>query len=341
MNKTTLLLLLFLLLAGTAAYFYGSSNDKSSLQSDSNFSVKNTDQIHRIFMADRTGKRVDLVRKGDHWIYNKKYKARQNAVDNILETLRRVKVLFAPARALEKNMIADLAANGIHIQLFDKAGKIIKDFYVGGVTSDETGTYMMMADGERPYVTHMNGFEGGLRVRFLLKEKDLRDRTVFAEKKENIQSISIEYPKQKNRSFILFRNGDTFEVKPFYDTTPLVNRPLKKGMIEAFLIGFENLQAESFENDSPIRDSISQQLPFSIITVKRKDGTEKTVRLHAFEFGKINDANPKEKNPFGKNQMTIERYLADLSTGDFMLTQHRLFKKILWGYDFFYENGTH
>ncbi|HHH49712.1 MAG TPA: DUF4340 domain-containing protein, partial [Saprospiraceae bacterium] len=201
MNKTSLLLILFLLLSGTTAYFYWGYNSQSSLQKDSDFSIKDSDRIHRIFMADRTGKRVDLVREGDHWVYNKKYKARQNAVDNILETLRRVEVLYPPSKALEKNMITDLAVNGIHLQAFDQIGKIIKDFYIGGVTSDESGTYMMMADSERPYVTHMNGFEGGLRVRFLLKERDLRDRTVFAEKKENIESISIEYPKQRNLSF--------------------------------------------------------------------------------------------------------------------------------------------
>ena len=337
MNKTSLLLILFLLLCGTTAYFYWGNNSQSSLQKDSDFSVKDSKQIHRIFMADRIGKRVDLVREGDHWIYNKKFKARQNAVDNILETLRRVEVLYPPSKALEKNMITDLAVNGIHLQAFDQAGKIIKDFYIGGVTSDESGTYMMMADSDRPYVTHMNGFEGGLRVRFLLKERDLRDRTVFAEKKENIESISIEYPKQRNLSFEVKRKGDTFEVKPFYDITPVVKRPLKKGMVDAFLIAFENLQAESFENESPIRDSISRLVPFSIITVKRKDGTEKTVRLHAYEFGEIIIEGGNKNNPLGKKYGDIERYLADVSTGDFMLTQHLLFKKILWAYDFFYE----
>jgi len=333
---TRILFILFLLLAtGTGFYFYSQNLQETAKTEERDFSIKDTDQVYRIFMADRNGNKVDLKKRDDQWIYKDKYVARENAVENVLETLRRVEVRYKPAQALEENMIVDLATNGIHVQIMNKSGKILKDFYVGGVTNDETGTYMIMEGSDQPFVTHMNGFEGGLRARFLMKEKDWRDRTVYNIKMDEIQSVSVEYPKQKNNSFQLKRTNEGFQVETFYEITPQINKPVHQGKAEGYLIGFEDLIAESFENESPLRDSISQMIPFSIVTLTQKDGVEKTIRLHAYQFG---DQYDDKGNPIVnlENVSSIERYLADVSTGDFMLVQHQIFKRILWGYDYFF-----
>ncbi|MEL6925913.1 MAG: hypothetical protein AAFO94_17860, partial [Bacteroidota bacterium] len=187
----------------------------------------------------------------------------------------------------------------------------------------------------QPYVTHMNGFEGGLRVRFLLKEKDWRDRTIYDLQDSEIAAVSVEYPKQKNKSFRLQRTADGLEVVPFYEITPRINQPIHQGKAKGYLKGFEDLIAESFENNSPLRDSVSQLVPFSIIRVQRTDGTEKTIRLHPFGYGDLYNEEG-EPLPTLENSSKIERYLADVSTGDFMLVQHLIFQRVLWGYEFFF-----
>ncbi|MCB9291127.1 MAG: hypothetical protein H6560_27730 [Lewinellaceae bacterium] len=63
---------------------------------------------------------------------------------------------------------------------------------------------------------------------------------------DNIQSVSIEYPKQRNQSFILEDTPDGYEVRPFYDITPRIRRPFRKGSAEAFLVNFESVGAEAF-----------------------------------------------------------------------------------------------
>ncbi|MCB9291126.1 MAG: hypothetical protein H6560_27725 [Lewinellaceae bacterium] len=49
-------------------------------------------------------------------------------------------------------MVESLATEGMKVELYDKDGGLLKAYYVGGSTSDERGTYMIMEGAEQPYV---------------------------------------------------------------------------------------------------------------------------------------------------------------------------------------------
>lgn len=335
MNRTILFLIFFAILGGgTLWYFSQQEEDKTSLiGADRDFRVENTGEVYKIFIADRRGERTTLERKAGHWLYNGQYKARPNAMENLLDAIGRVEMKFKPPRAAVEGMIKSLATEGIKVELYDKKGDLLKAYYVGGATPDERGTYMIMEDAEEPYVVYIPSWEGNLRFRYNLKGNDWRDKTVFAEKLENIQSLSIEYPKQKNKSFRLQRDGKAFKISPFYELTPKIKRPYKRGSAEAFLMGFESLIAEAFETDNPRRDSISHLIPFSIITLTDVQGHLKEVRFHPIF---VQNASDPKTGALVTNAMA-ERYFADCSNGDFMLIQHRVFGKVFWAYDFFFE----
>ena len=167
----------------------------------------------------------------------------------------------------------------------------------------------------------------------MTEEIDWRDKAIFQERLSAIQSVSIEYPKQKNKSFKLVRNGKNFDLMPFYQNTPTINRPLAQGQIEKYLIGYERLVAENFANHYQERDSIVQLLPFSIIRLKTENAEEKVVKLHPIL----------KKSKTGQILLSdegtgiVEKYFADVDGADFMLIQHLVFGKILWGYDNFYS----
>lgn len=323
MKRTTLFLIIFLLLgSATTWYILSKPDEKTSLAgADRRFKVENTEEIYKIFIADRDGAKTTLERKDGYWLYNGKYTARPNAMDNLLDAIRRVEIQYKPPTAAVKNMITSLATEGIKVEIYNKNNKLLKSYYVGGATADERGTYMIIDGAEQPYVASIPGWEGNLRFRYNLTGDDWRDKTVFAEKAENIESVSIEYPKNRNKSFRLERKGNNYTITPFYETTPKIQRPYKEGSAERYLEGFRSLGAEAFENENPKRDSIRQLVPFSIITLKNKEGNERIVKLFPL---------------FGTSDQ-VERYLADVNTGDFMLVQHLVFGKILWGYEFFFE----
>lgn len=333
MKKTGILLILFLLIGGFTYYLTTKKDTKTTLLTEArNFAVADIDQVHKIFLADRNGKNITLTRKKDYWQLNGKYQANPNSVSNLLNTIQKLKIKYTPPRTAIKNIINDIATNNIKVEIYNQKEEKIRSYYVGGVTNDELGTHMIKEEEEEPFVMYVPGFEGSLRVRYMTEEINWRDKAVFQERLSNIQAVSIEYPKQKNKSFKLERTGNTFTLTPFYENTPKKNRPVARGQIEKYLIGYERLVAENFANHYSERDSIEQLLPFSIIRLKTNDEVEKVVKLHPII--------KKDKNGtiILSDQGTgiIEKYFADVNGEDFLLIQHLVFGKILWGYESFY-----
>jgi hypothetical protein len=335
-KRTLFLAVLFLILAGlSVTYFAFDSGPKTTmLGADRQFAVPDTQRIYKIFLADREGERVTLERKDGYWLYNGQWKARPTAMKNLLEAIARVRMKYKPPQAMVNNMISSLAGFGIKVELYDRHDKLIKAYYVGGATPDERGVYMIMENAEQPYVVHMTNWEGNLRMRFKLKGDDWRDRSIFAERPENIAAVSVEYPKQRDKSFRLEKSQHGYSVKPYYEINEPFERPLRAGAVETYLLGFERLGAEAFENNNPRRDSVLRTVPFSVITVRDMKGAEKIARLFPIYYHR-EDVDMQSGQV--RRQPYVDRYFVDLSTGDFMLAQNRVLKDVLWGYSFFFE----
>lgn len=330
MKKTLLLAALFLVLGGGAWYALNKKSQSGSRTSwDMNFAVPNTGDIYKIFLADRKGRTATLERKEDYWLYNGKARARPTAISTLLETIAKLNVWYIPPKSAENAMIRSLAAEGIKVEIYDKDNKLMKSYYVGGVTNDEHGTYMMMEGAEQPYVVHIPSFVGQLRVRYLLGDDEWTDRTIFREKPEEIQSVTVEYPQRKSESFRLEKTDKAeYFVTPFYSTTPVIRQPLRKGVPEAYLLSFEQLGAEGFETDNPLRDSVTALVPFVIVTVKKTDGEEKQVRFWPVEVQQTREGMP-----------YVHRYFAEVNKSAFLLIQEGVFGPIFRGYSFFYETA--
>jgi Domain of unknown function (DUF4340) len=336
MKRTWLLLLLFLGL-GAAAYFSlqrrNAQKAGSNLKPEMDFAIRDTSTVYKIFLADRNGRTATLVRQSaDSWLYNNKYPARPTAVQMLLETMQKVRISYVPPAGGEAMMIQSIASQGIKVEAYDQKNEIIKVYYVGGVTNDELGTYMMMEGSEHPYVTHVPSLSGGLRVNYRLGDEEWMDRHVFREKPDLIQRITVEYPQQKNESFRLEKTGTAeYIVAPFYSTTPASTLPQRKGAAEAYLLAFEKLGAEVFSNDNPRLDSITALVPFAIVTITHTDGKEKKAQFWPYEEVKDH-----------KGNQLIYRYFVKGDWGQHYIIQNRVFGPIFRGYYYFYtgKNNT-
>ncbi len=329
MNRTLLLIALFLVLGGTAWYALSKKKDQmgSHISWDMDFAVKSPETIGKIFIADREGNTSTLEQKGKGWIYNGKYPARPSAIQTLLETISQVNVLNIPPNGAVPSMVKELAGIGIKVEIYDREGKRMKTYYIGGVTNDERGTVLMMEGSEQPYLAHIPGFVGQLRSRFLMGDDNWRDKAIFREKPEEIQSVFVEYPQRKNESFKLEKTGEaSFEIKPFFSTTTPKSSPRRKGVAEAYLVQFETLIAEAFETQNTLRDSVKALVPFATVTMKKTDGVEKKVRFWPVEVEITPDGSP-----------FVTRYFTDVNNEDFMLTQDRVFGGLFRGYGFFFE----
>ena len=88
MKKNYWLLAIFLLLAGATAWyvFSGKKDENRTLGWDRLFKVPEA-EIHKILSAKRTGVTTTIVRDGDGWKVNGKWKAGKNGVENRLEAV--------------------------------------------------------------------------------------------------------------------------------------------------------------------------------------------------------------------------------------------------------------
>jgi hypothetical protein len=329
MKRTLLMAALFLVLGGSAWYAVAKQSQKGTKVSwDMDFPVRDVSTIGKIFIANRQGQTATLERNKDKWVYNGKYPARPTAVALLLETISKLNVLHIPSDRAVEGMVQEIAANGIKVEIYDLKNKPLKTYYIGGITSDQQGTVMIMDGSEQPYVVHIPSFVGQVRVRYMLGDEMWRDRMIFEENPEDIQEIKAEYPQRKSESFVLEKKGEAdYQVRPYFSTTPASKKPQRKGLAEGYLLQFERLGAEAYETTNPFRDSVSRLVPFAIFSVKRTDGTEKQVRFWPTETS----YNPNTGEPY------VVRYFAEVNQQDFMLTQDRVFAPIFRGYSFFFD----
>jgi hypothetical protein len=335
MKKTNLILLALVAILGSMAAWYITMDKGTNLSGyDFNFAVKDTANIGKIFIANREGKSVTLTRKSAHeWQVNGKYKARRDAVKNLLETIGSIELQYRLPRNAVPVVVKDIASNGIKVEIYAKNSDKLKSYYVGGVNADETGTHMMMEEANEPYVTHIPNFQGAVRVRYFIDEMDWRDRMIFTLSPEDIKSVSIDYPLQKGQSFTVFKDGRDFKVEPFYPLSLRISKPPVKALVENFLMGFRFLGAEGFENGFVKTDSLRATSPFCAIKVQNTEGGVQSLNLYQIVPHNA-DGSLIQSN---EGKVEVEKYYAETEKGDWLLVQHQLFEKIFWGYPSFFK----
>lgn len=333
-NNLTLLLLLLFVLTGAGAWWLNKEEDKTGdktarILEGMQFATA-TANVHKIFIAQRDGSKVSLTRNGDHWMVNDKYRANANIMKNMMTTLGRVSVKYIPTRASNEHIIKEMASIGIKVELYGKSDNLIKTYYVGGSTNDELGTYMIMEGSDQPYVTHLPSLEGGLRWRFTPKEENWRDKTIVRAKPDEIKSVSVNYPTRKSEAFSLAINGkDDFAVSPVNELVTIEGGKVNSNAVHSYLVGFESVIAEGFENINQGIDSIRQTTPFSILEIKKNSGEKKVIKFFPID---------KElKNPTSGQAQPVHRYYADVNGEDLYLVQQRVVGKLFWGYKSFFN----
>ncbi len=331
MKKNLILLTLFALLGGGAYFFLKNKNPKSTLRDEKNtFAVEDTASIGKVFLADMKGRTTLIERKGHWWQINGTFRANENRIKNLMETLYGMQVAYPTPEPSIDGALKAIAARGIKVEVFDRKNEKLKVFYIGGGNINESATTMLMEGSSTPYLMNLSTSYGGLRTRFKVESEEWRDRNVFAEGIENIQSVSIDYPFQKSKSFKLDLTNNGYQVTPFYANMPRSTKPYRNGFAEAYLAQYEKLAAEAIDNNNPGRDSITAQPCFCIINLKNKQGEEHVLRVHP-----INQVRTDEQaNPYITK---VDRYFAHSSKGDLFLIQNAVFQKVFWAYSSFFE----
>ncbi len=314
------------LIGAVAIYVYRHKGDGTSNidRAESNFRIENTATIGRIILTQKDGTRSDLRRDGDHWLINDQYRARQSNVDHLLTGIQRQNLDHIPNKSATASILPSMAVTGIHVEIFDLQGKPLLNYYVGGVTQDERGTYFLKEGSSQPYCLNQPGFDGGLRARYALTPMDWRDVRFWMEQTDKMDTMKVFYPKMRQHSFIIYKKGLTWTVDPMFIITPR-KEGLQTNRIASYFTTLSMLACEDYMNNIPERDSVLRMVPFMDMTLVYPDH-QSSLRFFPIQQGNTSDYSP-----------PVNRYFVDYDGHDFMIGQHEVMKGAFRSYDYFFN----
>lgn len=283
MKKRTTIFSLFLLviLAGAAVYISQNQSYSTFDGDDQNFAVKDTQNITKIFLADKDENRILLERKdAGEWVLNKDYEARQSGVNMLLETLRELKVYSPVSKSRYETVLKKIAQSGIKVEIYKGSTKPVKTLYVGSSNMDHTGNYMLIDGASKPYVVHIEGFHGYLTPRFITREADWRTKSIWNYAFGEIAEIEINYPENPEKSFAVKKKKPG--VFDLYDGSGSKVTPYDTAAVLSYVAMYKNINFESFEvtKTETQHDSIASLTPRTIYKVTDIDGNVRKVETH-------------------------------------------------------------
>ena len=330
MKRTLILAFILIILAGGAWYVMKTQNESSTFTNTEkhwDFAVEDSREVGKISLEDLSGDKVVLSLSDDGtWLANGKFPVREWSMNKILAAVEKIRIQYIPPKEEHKKIFNDIESNSIHVEVYDKGGKKLKGYRIGGEPIDGRGSYMIQDGTDQPYVMRVPYNEGSLKPVFEPNLLDWRDKAILREKASSIQEIRLDYPRQKNESFVMSRKADGYSIQPLYPTTPLNNDNIVVERVEEFLEQFELVYGEAIISQQELEETVEFRVPFCALTIVRNDGSEISVDFHAV---------PPAEGTLYEN-LQINRYYADRSDGDFLLCQYDVIKKIFWRYASFF-----
>lgn len=328
MKKNRIGIIVTLVLIVIAGVLLWNNRYLTTLRGDAyDFTVRDTASITRMFFADKSGNQVVLDRTDKGWIVNKEHGAQPVMIDNMLQTLNKLRIKMPVSLASHDNVITRMAGTNTKVEiyqivprinLFDKVKlfpheKLTKVFYIGDVTQDNNGTYVLKEGSDKAYIVHLHGFRGFISSRFSANPEDWRDHKIFSYNIDDIKSVKLEFNKQPDKSYVINELGSyTYEMKnPYngnnidFDTIRVLN----------LLSSFKDVRFESFLTDikESRRDSIINSPYLHRLTLTTKDGNVEvintyTMKINAEAFGFVEedwDDDPDHKYAYVENKKEL------------------------------------
>lgn len=337
MSKTILYLVILLIL-GFGVWFFLFSDKSGQLfrSADSAFTIRDTGAIGKLFLSENgSGKGVLVQRTEKGWLVNGKYPVLESRLRNLFNTFREQQPLHVAPNDVREGIIRNIAGAGIKVEVYDRQGRLMRAFYVGGELPNFSGTAMLMEGSERPYVVNIPGFEGYLTPRYTPALRYWRDRLVFGIAPDQITSISIHNTQEPLNSFTLTQENGKLQVK--LDPSIHLETPLNQSRASSYLTLFSKVYSEGFLEDIPHLDSSVAAMPqLGSVDVQGRNGYHESALLYYFplnERAAATNPNPESMD----DRYSTDRFFAIINGGaDTVTVPYSNFEKIFRrGYEFF------
>lgn len=332
MQKNFLYLAIIIALGLIIYFFVIKDSNNSYGASDSDFSVKDTADIGKIFLADLKGNTILAERKKGYWQVNESFTARPEIINSLLTTFMQLQVDVPVAKSMYNNVVKDIAGDHIKVEIYNRKNKKIRSYYIGSPNNTYRGNFMLMEGSKVPFIVVIPGFQGFVSSRFFLEEKDWRDRTIFRYNPTTIAKIEVEYPRIPDSSFTIIRtveNNFTFE-------TPVSKGTFNPELGNYYFNQFKVLNCEFFIEDTYKMDSLLKETPVCVMQVTNTEGTVNKVNIYYRPIG------TRSRTQFTPDdlelQYDLDKFYAIFNNQQSLaMIQNFVFGKLFVGPHFFYR----
>ncbi|MFN8300765.1 MAG: hypothetical protein U0T75_16800 [Chitinophagales bacterium] len=342
MKKFIPYLLIIIGLAGAAIWYKVHNSPEAVKEREGDFAYKQTDKIGRIVIqGSNDNKQATLTAVDGHWVVNGKYEARPELISQLLEAVAQLTSLAPVPSNAHDNVLREMMASNIHVQIYDRDNNLVKEYMVGGASVDKENTYMLLyLHGEpasRPHLVYIPGFRGYVSPRFETDEEVWRTRTLFSYTPDQIKSVQVAYSETPENSYTITRVApDSFSVEAINPKYTINNNYEQKYVLQ-YLNFFNSISIEAYDNSYSGKDSLLKTIPACVITVVDTANKTNTARLFHMPLNKRSKAVYDLKG----NELTydIDRYYAAIHQDkDFAIVQYFVFGKLMRNYkDFFFK----
>lgn len=295
MRKYRTSIILIVVLAVVAAFMLINKNSGNTIRNKSNvFAVPDTSNITKFFLADKKNNSVKVERLADgNWVVNGKYDVNPTMVQVMLKTFISIDIKAPVARATRNTVIRMMAGKSVKTEIYQQVyrinlfnriklfphEKLTRTYYVGDATMDNTGTFMLMAGSEDPYIVNIPGFRGFVATRYSAIEADWRSHIVFKFRVPEISSVNVKFNESPAQSYLISnQNNRTFTLTSLIDNRNIDQFDTLK--VVEYLSMFRSLSYEQIldEMTKTKYDSIVASTPTKEITLVDKLGKPHTLK---------------------------------------------------------------
>jgi len=346
-NKLLLIIVIIMVIVAITAIFASRKSGTIS-DSDKNFAVSDTASVSKIFLANKDHYTVLLERnkEGNGWTVNGQWEASVPMIDLLLTTICRIRPASPLPKAATENIIKRLAYNAVKVEIYGTDYRInfwgmklfphetmLRCYYVGDVTQDNLGTFMLMDGSQRPFIVVLPGHRGYVASRYDVAQNTWRTHRIFNVNANEIESVRIENPVDFNASFIVNTNVPTGK----FAVTTLTGEPIPQQLdslkVYNYLNSFKRINFESFTFDyldQNAIDSILNTQPIYRLTLVQKDGKSYNLIFFPLLYKDIVDVDT------DKPMLDLDRCYAYMENGEMVVVQYFTFDKILRPRSYFY-----
>lgn len=317
-NSITLYLTGFLLV-------FISSCDNADKES---FAIANINAVEKILITGKEGEVLKLNRQdGSTWILNDSLKPRPDFLNTTLQTLQKMEKVHPVSKSRLNHVMKIMNTASKKVEVFGKSEMLLNTYYLGGVTQNLKGTYVLRKGDKVPYVAKVPGLKGHLEPAFNTAAVEWKNRKIFDSNSDEIQMVQVSYPLEKKDGYRIEKTGADFKLFAI-DKADKVNAipEIDKVAISEAFRHCDKLFIESFEESFSKKDSVLTNLPFAEIDIENIQGQKESIEIY---YMPITERSKFLEDQYGnKIPYDVDHFFA-LYQGEFIMIQNYLFRAIL------------